>query len=1113
MNDSRQPPPHAQPLPTGDAANAPLQAVEPPNQERLQWILRSVDAAPWDYDLRTGAFYCSPDWLHMLGFEGDEEPATPSLWKRLRHPADVQRVDEAFAAVHTGRAELLQVEYRLRHKQGHYVPLRTRAHVLRDAQGQALRLSGTNTNLTDFRRAEKLLQESQSRYQALIEWSPIGIGVLQHDRVVYANPAVLEMLGYDSAQALVGSPFLERVHPEWRAQLVQQIAYCEHHHLPLPRVESKFLRMDGSVIDVELQGTAITHQGERAVQFNVLDITERKTAEATLRESEARFRAITELSSDWYWEQDAQLRYVRVSDKFHLTSRMTPLEYMGLVRWETPHAGVSEERWAQHRATLEAREPFHEFEMQRPGHHGGWVWVSISGTPIFDENEEFKGYWGVGRDINQRRRAEQTLRESQTKYQDLVEWAPIGLAICQHKRLVYSNPAALRIWGASHAEQLLGTPYEARVHPHDLASTRERLKAVLRQGAHAPLRQSRFLQLDGRVIEVETQGMPITYRGAPAVLISFQDITTRKHTENTLRESEERFRALTELSSDWYWEQDENFRFVALSGPIEDNLGLSSQAHLGKTQWELPALNLSETDWERHRATIQAHQEFHDLEIRRPDTHGQMHWASVSGTPRFDAAGVFRGYRGIGRNITPQKIAAEQIHQLAFYDALTGLPNRRLLIEQLKKSLHVNARQHQRGALLFIDLDNFKTLNDTMGHDVGDILLQHVARRLVSCVREGDTVARLGGDEFVVVLENLTRDELSAASQADMVGQKILALLNTPYQLSGREHCSSPSIGITLFGARLQGVDDLLKQADLAMYQAKAAGRNTLRFFDMGMQSEVESRVAMESDLRDGLQGGEELVLHFQPIVGVDGSPTGAEALVRWLQPQRGLVMPDAFIPLAETTGLILPLGRSVLQAACEQLAQWASNPGTAHLTLAVNVSTRELRDPHFVSHVTATLARTGARAHRLRLELTESVLADHVEEIILKMQALKTLGIGFALDDFGTGYSSLSYLKRLPLDLLKIDRTFVRDVLTDPNDAAIARTIVALGHSLGLSVVAEGVETEEQRSFLAANGCFSYQGYLFGKPMPIDQFEALLQADTPASAAAAQPPPAAPGH
>jgi len=444
-------------------------------------------------------------------------------------------------------------------------------------------------------------------------------------------------------------------------------------------------------------------------------------------------------------------------------------------------------------------------------------------------------------------------------------------------------------------------------------------------------------------------------------------------------------------------------------------------------------------------------------------------------------------------DVSAVRKASAEIETLAFYDALTGLPNRRLLLEQLRRALHTNARHHRHGALLFIDLDNFKTLNDTLGHDVGDLLLQQVGQRLTDCVRESDTVARLGGDEFVLVLEDLETDPRAAALQADSAGKKILATLNQPYDLAGREHHSSPSMGITLFDARSTSVDDLLKQADLAMYQAKAAGRNTLRFFDVSMQTELENWVALEFDLRDGLQGGEELVLYFQPTVGATGQVTGAEALVRWLQPTRGLVVPENFIALAESTGLIVPLGRWVMNMACQQLATWALLPNTAHLSLAVNVSARELSEPGFVAGVLKFLALWKVRPNMLRIELTESVLAHRTDDIIGKMKELKARGVGFSLDDFGTGYSSLSYLKQLPLDLLKIDRSFVRDVLTDANDAAIARTIVALGTTLGLSVVAEGVETEEQRDFLASIGCYAYQGFLFGRPVPIEEFSRFL--------------------
>jgi diguanylate cyclase (GGDEF)-like protein/PAS domain S-box-containing protein len=828
---------------------------------------------------------------------------------------------------------------------------------------------------------------------------------------------------------------------------------------------------------------------ERSTETSINISAEQKS----LQNSEARFRALAEISSDWYWEQDAQFRFIHISDGISVIGRLLPADAIGKTRWALPHAGVSESQWQQHRATLEAHQTFHEFEIQRPTHDGGWVWVSASGVPIVDAQGQFKGYWGVGRDITHRKASELSLRESQNQYQNLVEWAPFGLCVQQDNRIVYVNPAAMRIWGAATADELLGTRIQLRFDPLYWAAESARMQSVLQSGVDAPLRQSRYMRMDGRIIDVETQGMPINFGGSTAVLLSFQDISARIQTEKTLRDSEDRFRILTQLSSDWYWEQDEQHRFVLLSGAVTASTGLYIADCIGKTHWDIPSLNVSSLEWTQHQQVLAAHQEFRDFEIRFPDSQGRMHWTAISGAPMFTVNGVFKGYRGVGRDITAQKQAANQIHRLAFYDSLTGLPNRRLLQEQLKKSLQISSRHRLLGALLFIDLDNFKTLNDTLGHDMGDVLLQQVAQRLSACVRESDTVARLGGDEFVVVLDDLDGEALDAAAQAEAIGKKILVSLNAPYQLAGREHRSSPSIGITLMGSELQSVDDLLKQADLAMYQAKAAGRNTLRFFDVAMQAEVDSRVAMEADLRDGLQGGEELDLLYQPMVDVHGNVTGAEALVRWQQPERGLVLPNDFVPLAEATGLILPLGRWVLQEACMQLAAWAGNERMAHLTLAVNVSARQLREPDFVAQIGHILKSTGAPANRLRLELTESVLVHRVEDTIHKMQTLRAMGVGFSLDDFGTGYSSLNYLKQLPLDLLKIDYSFVKDVLTDSNDAAIARTIVGLGHTLGLAVVAEGVETIEQRTFLAEIGCFCYQGFLFAGPLPIDVFNVYV--------------------
>lgn len=458
------------------------------------------------------------------------------------------------------------------------------------------------------------------------------------------------------------------------------------------------------------------------------------------------------------------------------------------------------------------------------------------------------------------------------------------------------------------------------------------------------------------------------------------------------------------------------------------------------------------------------------------------------------AHGAVTHYVGAHFDITERKKAEEKINELAFYDQLTGLPNRTLMLDRLKQAITTSSRNGSHGALLLIDLDHFKTLNDTLGHDVGDSLLKQVAQRMSLCVREGDTVARLGGDEFVVLLTGLSAAEEDAATGIESVANKILASFNQTYQLGDVAHNSTASIGVTLFKSDTS-IDALMKQADLAMYKSKAAGRNLVRFFDPSLEVAVKEHAALESDLRLALKQNQ-FLLHYQAQVVGERQLTGVEVLVRWQHPQRGIVSPAEFIPIAEETGLILPLGRWVLETACTQLTLWAAQPEMAQLTVAVNVSAHQFRQPDFVDQVLDVLKITGANPQRLKLELTESLLVSNLADVIQKMFALKAKGVGFSLDDFGTGYSSLSYLKRLPLDQFKIDRSFVRDVLSDPNDASIARTIIALAQNLGLGVIAEGVETQAQRDFLASSGCHAYQGYFFSRPLPLEEFEAFSHRD-----------------
>ncbi len=666
-------------------------------------------------------------------------------------------------------------------------------------------------------------------------------------------------------------------------------------------------------------------------------------------------------------------------------------------------------------------------------------------------------------------------------------------------RIVKINAMGCELLGSPENE-LLGEDWFARFVPHARrAAALEYFHRVMaKEAALIESYEATVLTpvRGERVFDFRTRLLLATSGEVQGTLLSALDVSDRKATDRDLRVA-----AIAFESQEAIMIMAADYRIMRINKAYTRITGLSAEDVVGKLPPPLAAAGSADVNPFSHMVESLRTNGTWEGEFWTTTKAGTKYLQLLTITVVKDAAGVITNYVASFIDITKRKEAADEIENLAFYDPLTKLPNRRLLLDRLQHGLASCARNQRHGALFFIDLDNFKTLNDTRGHDVGDKLLVEVADRLRSLVRQQDTIARLGGDEFVVMLEDLDTEGMAAA-QAESVAAKMLDALNRPFVLSAsgdgndevahEHHCSS-SMGITLFGHEDLSVDELLKQADLAMYQAKAAGRNTLCFFDPQMQSAVNSRAALETDLREAIWR-EQFVLHYQVQVNAAGSAIGAEVLVRWQHPIRGMVSPAAFIPLAEESGLILPLGHWVLETACRQLAEWAKHPATASLTLAVNISARQFKLPTIVEEILAILDSTGAKPQQLKLELTESMLLKDADETIEKMAALKLHGIGFSLDDFGTGYSSLSYLKRLPLDQLKIDQSFVRDVLTDPNDAAIARTVVALGHSLGLSVIAEGVETEAQRQFLAANHCLAYQGYLFGRPLPIEAFEEYLR-------------------
>ncbi|WP_019899375.1 EAL domain-containing protein [Methylotenera mobilis] len=476
-------------------------------------------------------------------------------------------------------------------------------------------------------------------------------------------------------------------------------------------------------------------------------------------------------------------------------------------------------------------------------------------------------------------------------------------------------------------------------------------------------------------------------------------------------------------------------------------------------------------------------------EIWNRRKNGQIYPERMTISAVKDTDAKVTNYVSVFTDISESKASSEKIEHLAFYDPLTNLPNRLLLLDRMRQALSVSSRSGKKGALLFIDLDHFKVLNDTLGHSTGDLLLKLQADRLSSAVRAGDTVARFGGDEFVVVLEALEESASEAAAIAEQIANKILLALHESCVFGAHQYQSTSSIGITLFGGEEYEIEELLKQADIAMYQAKKAGRNTLRFFDPVMQEKLSIRASLEAELRYAIDK-QQLALYYQVQVDDNNRPIGAEALIRWIHPERGIVSPVEFIPIAEETTLILDIGHWVIDTACSQLAEWAKSFEKNHLIIAVNVSAHQFRSLDFVESVHQAIMKHEVNASRLKLELTESVILEDVDEVIAKMHALKALGVRLSLDDFGTGYSSLSYLKKLPLDQVKIDQSFVRDLAYDPNDAIMVKTIIDLANNFRINVIAEGVETELELAILKDYGCRLYQGYLFGKPVPIDQFQ-----------------------
>jgi len=651
------------------------------------------------------------------------------------------------------------------------------------------------------------------------------------------------------------------------------------------------------------------------------------------------------------------------------------------------------------------------------------------------------------------------------------------------------NDAAQRILGYQEVE-LMGRNAHDLFHNNQPLEHEEYRICPLEKAAQANqsfIGEIQFLKKDRTSIWVEVSSQPIhsDYDKHGAVTV-FNDITEQKAKEDSLRISATAFE-----TQDGIMITDPQGIILRVNRAFSRLTGYASDEVIGRTPKILNSGRQHPNFYEEMWSQLTANH-FWQGEIwnRRKDNEIFLEWLTI--TAVLDKSGQITHFVANFSDITERQLAQDKIQKLAFYDSLTKLPNRRLLLDRLEQAIRYTKRTQQCGALLFIDLDNFKTLNDSKGHMVGDMLLQEVAKRLEHAVREVDTIARLGGDEFVVLLENLGECQVDAVQQSEKLAHNILQSFNSPFLLNDYSHHSSPSIGVEIVHPKNKGSNEILAHADLAMYQAKKQGRNTVRFFNPDMQVKIEKMAELQTDLREALKN-QELELYYQPQVNQFTHIIAAEALIRWNHPQKGFISPADFIPMAESSGLIIPLGDYVLLTACKTLVNWAQNSTTQNIKLSVNVSAKQFADFEFVSKVKKTIAETGVNPSNLKLELTESVMVKDVDRTIQTMNDLRDIGIRFSMDDFGTGHSSLSYLKRLPLSQLKIDQSFIRDLTTDSEDATIVKTIIAMSNTLKLEVIAEGVETREQKEFLKKNQCFIYQGYLFSRPLPLTEFEDLV--------------------
>ncbi|MCQ8104243.1 EAL domain-containing protein [Methylomonas sp. SURF-2] len=944
----------------------------------------------------------------------------------------------------------------------------------------------------EIRHREQLLKDSEYRWHTALEG--LGDGVwdwnMAENRVFFSR-RWKEMLGF--AEDEIQDSFIEwesRIHPDDKTDILAAVrAYLEGAS-PSYAEEHRLLHKDGGWRWILTRGVVVARDDNgRPLRMigTHLDITERKRMEQSLS-----FRqfSLDHAGEELFWLD----RNARILD-----ANKTACQKLGYSHQELCQLTIADldpyypmERWPEHWRELKLNKSL-RFESAHKRSDGTIIPVEIVANYFEYDGKEFN--CALAHDISERKQAEETLKALQSRLQFLLESTP---AIIYARRAsgsfdtTFISENIIAQLGYR-PEDFIGESgfWLNRIHPEDRARVLAELPQAFHGGPHK--QEYRFLHKDGEYRWMHDELVLIRdSEGKPLELVGYwSDISDRKKAEDELR-----IAAATFETHEAIMITDAMANILRVNQAFEHITGFSAAEVIGRNPRILSSGRHDKSFYQAMWAQLLTAGTW-EGEIWDRRKNGQIYPKWLTITALKDIRNQPTEYVAIFTDITERKQAEEEIRHLAFYDPLTKLPNRRLLLDRLHLALLASERSRQYGALLFLDMDKFKSLNDTLGHNIGDLMLIEVAERIKTSIREVDTVARFGGDEFVVLFENIGDAAEEASQRVSLIAEKIRACLTLPFHFQPHIHISSPSIGVCLFQGHALAADDVIKQADIAMYHAKNSGRNRVHFFDPALQHTVEWRAAMESDLRKAL-AQRQLQLYYQIQYDNRDRPFGAEALLRWTHPERGMISPAQFIPIAEETGLILDIGLWVVETACRQLEAWRNSERTRNLILAINVSAHQFMMPDFVESI-ANIVRTHAIVpESLKLELTESVILHDIDDVVNKMLALRALGVRLSLDDFGTGYSSLSYLKRLPIDQVKIDQSFVRDIATDANDAMMVKNIIDIALNFQLNVIAEGVETEQQFQFLKQNGCMAYQGYFFGKPLPIDEFEAQLLSQSP---------------